>query len=352
MKPEPDGMAGAPPRSRGRVPRRRVITLVVLVAGAFAVPVLLDAYNLFLVTLVAVYAIGTLGLDIVFGRAGQLSLAQATFVGLGAYVTALTAGQIPVFVQLPLVVVVALVAGAVVAVPTLRLSGLRLALVTLLFGELFLWAINHSGDVTGGTQGLTVPPLSVGGFSSLDPVHSYWLAMVMATIVTLVTLQVGRSQLGRRMLAVRDSEMAAVSVGISLVRTKVIAFMLSAFFASIAGWLYAYIVGFIAPSAFTLFPSVYFLVAVILGGSGSVLGAWLGAAYIVLIPQAFTVMGQPNLFPIFGGAVMVLVAMLLPGGFVDGGKRLAAWWRSRRSQPVQPTSAVASATDPGEATNA
>ena len=130
------------------------------------------------------------------------------------------------------------------------------------------------------------------------------------------------------MLAVRDSEMAAVSVGISLVRTKVIAFMLSAFFASIAGWLYAYIVGFIAPSAFTLFPSVYFLVAVILGGSGSVLGAWLGQPISSLSPRRSPVMGQPNLFPIFGGAVMVLVAMLLPGGFVDGGKRLAAWWRS------------------------
>jgi branched-chain amino acid transport system permease protein len=325
---------------------------VVLGALAFAIPAVLDSYNLFLVTLVAIYAIATLGLDIVFGRAGQLSLAQATFVGLGAYVTALTADQLPVVVQLPLVILVSLVAGVVVAVPTLRLSGLRLALVTLLFGELFEWAINHMGDVTGGSQGLAVPPLSVGGFSSLDPVDAYWLAITIAVIATLLTIQLGRSQLGRRMLAVRDSEMASVSMGISVVRTKVIAFILSAVLASISGWLYAYTVGFIAPSTFVLFPSVYFLVAVILGGSGKVLGSWLGAIYIVLLPQAFTVMGQPNLFPIAGGAVMVAVAMLLPGGFVDGGNRLVAWWRAgphgRRGAAVE---GLAPATEPSETTD-
>lgn len=338
--------AGAMPGATvRRVPRARIATVAALAIVAVALPVVLDSYSLFLAALVAIYATATLGLDIVFGRAGQLSLAQATFLGIGAYVTGLTAGQIPPVIQLPLVIVVAVASGTIVAVPTLRLSGLRLALVTLLFGELFVWGVNHMGSYTGGTQGLTVPPLEVAGFSSIDPPTAYWACLTIAILATLMTIQLGRSQLGRRMLAVRDSEMASISVGVSLVSTKVTAFMLSAILASVAGWMYAYVVGFIAPSTFDLFPSVYFLVAVILGGSGSVLGSWLGAAYIVLIPQVFNAMGQPNLFPIFGGAVLVLVALLLPGGFVDAGSRLAAWIRRRRAGRSGASASTASRTD-------
>jgi ABC-type branched-subunit amino acid transport system permease subunit len=116
---------------------------------------------------------------------------------------------------------------------------------------------------------------------------------------------------------------AARSVGVSLVRTKVSAFVFSAIFAGVAGWLYAYIVGFVAPSDFDLFPSVYFLIAVILGGAGSVFGSWLGAGYIVLVPQVFSLIGQPNLFPILGGGVLVVVALLIPGGLVDALHQLA-----------------------------
>ena len=221
------------------------------------------------------------------------------------------------------------VAGAVVAVPTLRLSGLRLALVTLLFGELFIWAINHMGTLTGGTQGLVVLPLTIGDFNSQVPTNGYFLVLVFAVIATLIAVQISRAQFGRRLLAVRDSELAARSVGIGLVRTKVAAFVLSAVFAGVAGWLYAYVVGFIAPPTFDLFPSVYFLIAVILGGAGRVAGSWLGAAYIVLIPQAFSIIGQSNLFPILGGGVLIVVALLMPGGLMDSASRFWAWSRPR-----------------------
>src|SRR5262249_54889352 len=157
-----------------------------------------------------------------FGRAGQLSLSHASFFGLGAYGAALMAAWgWTWWVQVPLVIGVAIVAGAIVAVPTLRLSGLRLALVTLLFGELFIWAINHAGAVAGGSQGLAVPPLQVGWFSSVAPVHAYTLCILVAATTTLLAIQMSRAQFGRRMLAVRDSELAATSVGIRIVRTKI-----------------------------------------------------------------------------------------------------------------------------------
>ena len=307
----------------------RVAGLLLLFAVVVLIPVVLDGYWVFTLTEVMIFAIATLGLDLVFGRAGQLSLAQASFFGLGAYATALTAGRIPLVLQFILVFALALVAGAAVAIPTLRVSGLRLALVTLLFGELFIWAVDHLGTLTGGTQGLIVPPLSIGPFDSTDPVQGYVAVLVFAVAATLITIQISRTQFGRNMLAVRDSENAARSVGIGLVKTKVAAFVLSAVFAGVAGWLYAYIVGFVAPPTFDLFPSVYFLVAVILGGAGRTAGAWLGAAYIVLVPQAFSILGQPNLFPILGGAVLIVVALLLPGGLMEGATRLA---RTARSQ--------------------
>ncbi len=307
----------------GRIRSFRMVALALLAALAVVVPFVLESYWVFTLTEVMIYAIATLGLDIVFGRAGQLSLAQATFFGLGAYLTALTVGHLALGLQLLLVIAAAIVAGAAVAIPTLRVSGLRLALATLLFGELFIWALNHLGNLTGGTQGLVVAPLTVGPLDTSDPVHAYIFVLVFAVAATLVTVQISRTQFGRRLLAVRDSELAARSVGVALVRTKVAAFMLSAVFAGVAGWLYAYVVGFIAPPTFDLFPSVYFLIAVILGGAGRAAGAWLGAIYIVLVPQAFTIIGHPNLFPILGGAVLIVVALLIPGGLVDGASRLA-----------------------------
>lgn len=315
--------------SRVRFRYSRVIALAILLAVAVAIPFVLESYWVFTLTEVMIYAIATLGLDIVFGRAGQLSLAQASFFGLGAYITALTVDHLELALQFMLVVVAALVAGAAVAIPTLRVSGLRLALATLLFGELFIWAINHLGTLTGGTQGMVVAPLQAGPLDSSDPVQAYVLVLVFAVAATLITVQVSRTQFGRRLLAVRDSELAARSVGVAVVRTKVAAFMLSAVFAGVAGWLYAYVVGFIAPPTFDLFPSVYFLIAVILGGAGRAAGAWLGAAYIVLIPQAFTIIGRPNQFPILGGAVLIIVALLLPGGLVDGVTRLARFGIAR-----------------------
>ena len=322
MRPVPSLAAPASVSPPG-LPWLRATAIAALLAAYAAVPLLFGEYMVYTAAQVMIYAVATLGLDIVYGRAGQLSLAHASFFGLGAYVAALAAPlALPLWSQPELVVLLAVAAGAVVAVPTLRLSGLRLSLVTLLFGELFGWGIDHSSGLTGGSEGITVNSLTLGGFDSQDPLHAYLLAGVLAAAATLLAIQLGRSQYGRRMLAVRDSELASVSVGVPVVRTKIVAFIMSAVFAAVAGWVYAYVVGFVSPTTFDLFASVNFLVAVILGGAGRVLGAWFGAAYIVLVPEAFTGLGYPNLFPILGGAVLIAVALLLPGGLVEGASLL------------------------------
>jgi branched-chain amino acid transport system permease protein len=286
-------------------------------------PFVIGQYYLYVVTQVMIYAIATLGLDVLYGRTGQLSLAHASFFGIGAYVAALSnTFGVPVVLQPVLVLGLAVIVGALVAIPTLRLSGLRLALVTLLFGELFVWLIDHASNLTGGSQGMTVQPLTLGPFDSSEPLDGYALAAIASLLATVMCVQLGKTQYGRRMLAVRDSELASASVGIPIVRTKIAAFILSAILAGAAGWIYAYVVGFVSPTTFDLFGSVNFLVAVILGGSGRVLGAWCGALYIVLVPEVFSSIGYPNLFPIVGGAVMIVVAMTIPGGLVGSLEKL------------------------------
>jgi branched-chain amino acid transport system permease protein len=310
-------------RSRLR-PALSVAGLAVLLAG---IPLLLSDYWVFLFAQVLVYGIATQGLNILYGRTGQLSLAHATFLGGGAYTTyvVITYGYSPL-AALVVAWVVSLVAGLVVAVPTLRLSGLRLALVTLAFGELFQWVIVNTTETTGGTQGTPVDSIVAGSIDTAQPLWAYVLALCFAVPATLLALQLGRTQLGRGMLAVRESELAAASAGVAIARTKIIAFVAAALFAGTAGWLYAFTSGFLAPTDFDLFASVYLLVAVILGGSGSVLGSWLGAAYIVLVPQLLNQLGFPNLYSLVGGAVLVVVALLVPDGMagllVSGARRL------------------------------
>lgn len=298
--------------------RRTGLVRILAVLVIAAIPALIfNGFWLFVAAQVAVFAIATLGLDILYGRTGQLSLAHASFMGVGAYTGYVLASRgFGVGVQLLGVLGMALVSGALVAIPTLRLSGLRLSLVTLAFGELFAWLLTNTTSLTGGTQGVPVSPMPIGSTDTSVPIIGYLVALVPALMATLITLNLGRTQLGRRMLIVRDSETAARSVGVGVSRTKVIAFLIAALFAGVAGWLYGAVNGFIAPPDFNLFASVYLFVAVMVGGAGSVLGAWLGAAYVVLVPQLFTLAGFPNLYALVGGALLAVVALVVPDGIV------------------------------------
>lgn len=309
-----------PPRTH----RQRVVGWCAVAVAVAVPPLLFSGFWLFLSAQVVVYAIATMGLQILYGRVGQLSLAHASFMGVGAYCGYVLANLgYGLVVQLAGVVVASLLSGAVVALPTLRLSGLRLALVTLAFGELFAWFLINTTDLTGGTQGATVEPFVVGPLDAGIPMYAYLLALIPAAIATAVTVHLGRTQLGRSMLIVRDSEAAARSVGVAVSQVKVVAFLIAALFAGIAGWLYGGINGFISPPDFNLFASVYLFVAVVVGGARSVVGAWLGAAYVVMVPQLFTLMGHPNLFPLVGGALLAIVALLVPDGMVGLTKQLA-----------------------------
>lgn len=312
--------------ARNSSSRRRHVPAIVVAIILAVIPLLFFGdYWMFVAAKILAFGIAAMGLQILYGRAGQMSLAQGAFMGVGAYTGYVMAssGAAP-GLQLLAVIGVAVVIALIVGLPTLRLSPLRLAIVTLAFGELFNWLLINTSRLTGGTQGAPVEPFVLLGFDTSYPLDAYLLTLVFAVVLTLLAVNLGSTQAGRRMAAIRDTEMAALSVGVFLPKTKLIAFVLSAVFGGIGGWLYSGITGFIAPPDFDLFASVFLLAAVVIGGSRKVVGAWLGAAFIVLLPEGFNLIGQPNMYALAGGALLAITALLLPDGLAGAAAHITA----------------------------
>jgi branched-chain amino acid transport system permease protein len=327
-------------RIAGRqVDARNVALLVGAVVVLLLIPVVTSEYWIYLVTLWFAYAVAVLGLRVLFGVCGQLSLGQGAFMGVGAYASAFVVNELSLTFpyELAVVIVVSAVAALVVGVPALRVSGLRLALVTLAFGELFQWWLRDAKDITGGEQGQYVPPFLMGRLDTQNPTVLYAIVAVFAVIATAVVVRLPRTPVGRAMSAVREAETAGRSVGVAISRTKLVAFLIAGVFGGVSGMLVAHVSGSISPLSFDLFGSIYLLVAVILGGARSTVGAWIGAAYIVLVPQAFASFGWDRLYLFLSGVLLVLVASFAPEGLASVFGRLwraVRQWTQRSSRKV------------------
>lgn len=303
--------------------------IVIMLAAVCVLPFILDSYWLYLASSLLAYSIAVMGARILFGVTGILSVAQASFVGIGAYAAAIGSSTlglsaVPEFL---LVLVVSLLASLVVGLPALRIGGIRLVLLTLAFCELFQWWLIDARGVTGGTQGMSVASLYIPGLNTTDPLFLYGLSAACALIATLVLGLLPRTQIGRNMAAVRESEFAARSVGVKVNAVKITAFVVAGICAGISGFLVAHIEGAVTPTNYDMFASVYILVGVILGGSSSTVGAWLGAAYVSLAPPLFNALGADRLYVLISGALLVGLIYLLPGGLVQ----LGSLFRRRRA---------------------
>lgn len=237
---------------------------------------------------IAINAVVVIGLNLLFGYAGQISLGHAAFFGLGAYASAILTTH---FGWPPLA---ALAAGAVatgalafvIARPILRLAGHHLAMATLSLGLIATIVFNNESRWTGGSDGMSVPPLSMLGWTLSGEPAWYALAAVLLVAATWAAANLVDSPAGRALQAIRGSEVAARTVGIEAARFKTRVFVLSAVIASLMGSLMAHYVGFLTPSAAGLARSVEFVMMVVLGGTASVFGSIVGAAIITLLPQA------------------------------------------------------------------
>ncbi len=293
--------------------RRTALGLAVVAALGW--PLVAPKYLVFLGTLVAVNAIVAIGLNLLSGYTNQLSFGHAGFLAIGAYVAALLTLQVPAL-PVPLTLLAAGLATALVGlalgIPCLRLEGLYLAMATLAFGFVVTEAITNLDWLTRGNDGLRVPLARLGPWTFGTDAARYYLAVAVAAAMILAALNVAATRTGRAFLAIRTSEIAAQASGINAAAYKTIAFVLSAFYTGVAGGLFAFVVGFLSPDAFDVFLSVDFLVMIILGGLGSVLGSVAGAAIVTVLNDSLA--GFQAFRPLIFGAIMIICMLFMPGG--------------------------------------
>ncbi|TAK51012.1 MAG: branched-chain amino acid ABC transporter permease [Betaproteobacteria bacterium] len=272
----------------------------VLVLAALLAPLALNTYYLSLLTFVCVYAVAGVGLMLLTGYAGQVSLGHAAFLAAGAYTEAiLQAHGIPFVLSLPAAAAVAAALGLAVGIPALRLTGIYLAVATLAFAFIVEEILTRWESVTRGNFGIAVEPLAIGPLSFDAEWKFYYLAFGVLAATLLAARNLLRTKTGRALVALRDSAIAAQSFGVHLAWYKTVAFGLSAGLTGLAGALYAHKIAFISPEQFTVMVSVELLVIVVVGGLGSLHGAVFGAAFIVVLPQAIVL--AKSAFGISGG---------------------------------------------------
>jgi len=297
----------------------RWATLLILAAVIATIPWFFPSGFYFRVTaLVWVTALAAVGLQVLMGQAGQVSLGHAGFVGIGAYATALGPRYLglDVLLCLPLGAVLAAAIAFVVGRPILRLKGHYLAVATLGFGMLVTMVLVNEVGITGGPDGVRVPRAELLGWRIRGGETFYWITGVALLIGVWIALNLQDSPSGRALAALHDSEVAARTVGVDVARHKLRAFVIAAVYAAVAGGLLALLNGFVTPDAAGFVASVEYVTMVVIGGLASVPGAVVGAALLVLLPQALTAFHDYE-HAILGLLIMVFM-IFLRSGIVPG----------------------------------
>lgn len=257
-----------------------------LFAALLAMPLLAGDYVLSQATFVFIYGIVALGMMLLVGYTGQISLGHAAFFAVGAYVSSvLEVRGLPFLAAFISAGAIAGIVGILIGLPALRVKGVYLAMATLSFAFIVEEVIVRWSSVTRGNRGMTVPDASIFGVKLGSTTDIYYLSAVTFWLVVLVILNLLRSRTGRALSALRDSDVAAESMGINLAQFKTTAFAISATVTGLAGALYAHKLAFISPEQFGIMVSVEFLMTIIIGGLGSLHGAVFGAMFFILLPQ-------------------------------------------------------------------
>lgn len=363
---EPFAAAGSAglSRVRRRLPTvrgaRGAAVVLGVVALAVVLPFLLNAYWLRTFVFIEIAALAAVGLNVLTGHTGQVSLGHAFFLAVGAYTAAYLGGDLGLTaaVWIPAAGLMAGIVGAIVGPTALRLRGLYLAIVTiaLIYIGQHIW-INW-GLVSGGPGGRSFPPPTFGSFSFANGLHVgnsfinsdglyYYLTLLLLALAMLFVRNLGRSRAGRSMLAVRDRELAAAVLGVDVARTKVTAFVVSSAIAGVAGALYASYLTFVVPTAWNLLLSITYVIMIVVGGLGTVWGPVLGAVFVVGLPSLFQdvsgslpflasgsnsggVISPADLSTLVYAAILIAFLVLEPRGVIGLVERLASIARRRR----------------------
>ncbi len=296
--------------------KQQLYLLLALLAALIVVPfVITDMYILHIIISCFIYASLALSLNLIIGFSGQFSLGHVTFYGIGAYTTALLmmkAGMSFWLAALISAVLVGIV-GALLSIPTLKLRGDYLAVVTLGFGEVFRLFVLNAVDLTRGPMGLPgIPSPSIFGFVIETKTHYYYFGLIILILVIVFMRRLMTSGFGMAMLSVKEDDIAAQAIGIHPARYKLMAFTIGAVVAGIVGSFYAVYMAFISPSSFQYGESISMVAMVVLGGLGSIPGAILGAVLLTILPEALRSFSDYRL--IIYGVVMILMMIFRPNG--------------------------------------
>lgn len=299
--------------------------------GAFVLLLLLlpwyaPGHVVYVATVVFIYSIGVLGQNLLIGYTGQISFGQAGFLAIGAFTFGhLSLWGIPWPLGLFAAGLTAGLFGILVGFPSLRLKGPYLAVATLGFGIAVYQVFVNSEALSGGRMGLMVkklsPPLGMAAMT-----FNYYFNLAIAAVFVLAAYNIISSYMGRAFIAIRDNDIAAEIIGVNLTRYKLLSFAVSSFYTGVQGGLYALFLGFLEPNMFTFREAITLFVAVIIGGLGSVEGALMGAAFVILVPQIFS--SYKEMVPVVFGVTILLVLIFEPLGLYGRWLKMRLYFRN------------------------
>jgi branched-chain amino acid transport system permease protein len=323
---------------------------IVLIAFLALFPFLFKNYYVYVANYMAINVIVVIGLNLLVGYTGQISLGHSGFFAIGAYGTLALMSKVglPFVIALPAAALATALFGFLIGLPALRLEGPYLSIATLGFGLTITRVIGRI-EFFGGRQGLHAPELTIGPWHLNTDRDFYYLLITITVILTVAARNLIKTKVGRAFIAIRDADIAAETMGVNLMYYKTLAFAVSAFYTGIAGGLYAFVLRFIEPELFGLFMSILFLAMVVVGGLGSIFGAIAGACLlsymdlelrnILSIPYVglwlealsksyFSITGVSNIQFILYGLIMVLIMIFEPLGLYGFWIRTKIYWRT------------------------
>jgi branched-chain amino acid transport system permease protein len=318
--------------------------LALLLIGLLAFPFVFQGsrYLLYVVNSVFIAVIAAVGLNILTGFTGQISLGHGAFMGVGAYASGyfMTHLGMPFIACVVAAGCVTAIVGMIFGIPSLRLKGLYLAIATLAAQVILEFVFVRWRGVTGGSQGMLVPPANIGGFAFNSDFKFYFLALAFTILTVMVAKNIVRTKPGRAFMAIRDRYISAEIIGVPLFQYKLISFGISSFYAGVAGSLWAHYIGIITPEHFNVMISIQYLSMIIIGGLGSIHGTIMGAIFMTLLPEVLRLISglfsnqYPVLVNIFGairesvfGLVIILFLIFEPDGLAARWKTIQNYWK-------------------------
>jgi len=307
-----------------------------------AFPFIANAYLLYVANMIGFAIIAAVGLNLLTGFTGQISLGHAAFVGVGAYTSAILVTRLgfSFWLSIPFAGLVAALTGMIIGIPSLRVKGLYLCIATLAAQFIFEFVFIHWESMTKGITGINIPPPSIGSLQFITEKEFYWITLVFVVVAVGYARNLVRSRMGRAFVAIRDRDLSAEIIGINLFRYKLSAFAISSFYAGVAGALWVTFLKVVTPDHFPFILSIHYLAMIIVGGLGSILGSVFGAIFMTLIPEVLNYLSEivkmrsPGYEEIFVpmkevifGVLIVLFLVFEPRGLAEIWNRIKNFFR-------------------------